>query len=163
MTTLKINYRLKDAAQREALKQSVMSYDHEGLIKKYCYENEVTETEAMNAFTELKKFLFICGVTSERLSPSVELDGIWHQFILFTKDYMDFCTGYFNRIIHHFPDTEFTAETKKANNVSYTRAYEIAEEEFGSLNPDYWINPNFLNAANCKDDGGNCNSSCSQK
>ena len=164
MTTTKeqVAYRLADT-ERALLKDKVMAHQNDGLIAKYCYEMNVSNQEAQTAFTELKKFLFICGTTDEKLTPSIALDDIWHQFILFTKSYMNFCNEYFGRMIHHLPDVEFNQETKKANNLSYAKTCEIAEMEFGKLNADYWMNPNFVNTAKCSgDDAGTsgCNSKC---
>lgn len=33
-----------------------------------------------------------------------EVDEMWHEFILFTKDYTDFCMHYFGEYIHHLPN-----------------------------------------------------------
>ncbi len=47
-----------------------------------------------------------------------EVDLIWHVFLLYTQDYMDFCENYFGEYYHHLPDIvpnfkegEFDAET----------------------------------------------------
>jgi hypothetical protein len=32
------------------------------------------------------------------------IDQMWHVFLLYTKDYMDFCNEYFGEYIHHLPD-----------------------------------------------------------
>ncbi|MGE3611766.1 MAG: hypothetical protein AB7I27_19410 [Bacteriovoracaceae bacterium] len=29
---------------------------------------------------------------------------MWHIFLLYTKDYMEFCDKYFKQYIHHLPD-----------------------------------------------------------
>jgi hypothetical protein len=29
---------------------------------------------------------------------------MWHEFILFTKDYSDFCEKYFGEYMHHLPN-----------------------------------------------------------
>ena len=33
-----------------------------------------------------------------------EIDEMWHEFILFTKDYSDFCAKYFGEYMHHLPN-----------------------------------------------------------
>lgn len=38
------------------------------------------------------------------------LDEMWHTFILFTKDYGDFCHEMFGHFIHHLPTIETEAE-----------------------------------------------------
>jgi len=39
-----------------------------------------------------------------------EMDNMWHTFILFTKDYADFCNHYFENFIHHYPILDGDAE-----------------------------------------------------
>jgi len=34
-----------------------------------------------------------------------EMDDMWHTFLLFTKDYQDFCQIYFGEYLHHVPET----------------------------------------------------------
>jgi len=33
-----------------------------------------------------------------------EIDQMWHIFLLYTQDYMDFCEKYFGEYLHHLPD-----------------------------------------------------------
>jgi hypothetical protein len=33
-----------------------------------------------------------------------EIDEMWHEFILFTEDYTDFCHQYFGNYMHHLPN-----------------------------------------------------------
>ena len=35
----------------------------------------------------------------------IVIDEMWHTFILFTRDYHNFCYKYFSRFIHHTPLT----------------------------------------------------------
>jgi len=153
----------KSNVQTETLKNKVLSYTNEPLLKRLSYDLNLTNEEANIAFTELKKFLFICGTNKERLTPSLVIDDIWHQFVLFTKSYIDFCEENFGRVIHHLPDWEFSDESKNKNLKCYIRTCELIGSEFGELNPNFWKNPNLLNAAKCSgDDTGTtgCNSNC---
>ena len=33
-----------------------------------------------------------------------DIDQIWHVFLLYTQDYMEFCEKYFAEYLHHKPD-----------------------------------------------------------
>jgi hypothetical protein len=33
-----------------------------------------------------------------------EVDNMWHNFILYTKDYHEFCQRFFGEYLHHQPD-----------------------------------------------------------
>ncbi len=49
-------------------------------------------------------FLRLCAARSDRAyGPSPTVDVGWHTFILYTKDYADFCTRVAGQFIHHWP------------------------------------------------------------
>lgn len=52
---------------------------------------------------EMIKFLNLIHITNEKLSPPYLVDLAWHEFILFTKYYNEFCTTNYARFIHHTP------------------------------------------------------------
>ncbi|GAA3032034.1 hypothetical protein [Streptosporangium longisporum] len=52
-------------------------------------------------------FLAACAARPEaRLAPSEIVDIGWHTFILYTKEYADFCQRNAGRFIHHAPTDE---------------------------------------------------------
>lgn len=53
--------------------------------------------------------IFLRGIAEHpgvALSPSKLVDEGWHQFILFTRNYADYCLALAGRFIHHRPTTE---------------------------------------------------------
>lgn len=52
-----------------------------------------------------KHFLFVAKTYRGRFPvvPHLSVDEIWHQHILCTKNYMDFCDAYFGYYFHHDP------------------------------------------------------------
>lgn len=56
-------------------------------------------------FCELKKFLALNYLYSDEPFSMVnkQIDSLWHQFILFTREYQDFCNCYLGKFIHHSP------------------------------------------------------------
>ena len=48
-------------------------------------------------------FLAACAASTEPLSPSLAADIGWHTFILYTRDYAEFCKQVAGRFIHHVP------------------------------------------------------------
>lgn len=52
---------------------------------------------------EVLKFLYLIGHYQQKLSPSLLVDLAWHEFILCTRRYHDFCMEKFSRFIHHTP------------------------------------------------------------
>jgi hypothetical protein len=56
------------------------------------------------AFTELKRYVGLAFLYRKRLDmPSRPIDEVWHQFILFTKEYHDFSNQFYGGYFHHSP------------------------------------------------------------
>ncbi len=47
--------------------------------------------------------------------PSEVVDDLWHEFILYTKSYQDFCKGAFGGFFHHSPAVMLTSERRESN------------------------------------------------
>jgi hypothetical protein len=57
---------------------------------------------------ELKAFLVTCSTSAAPRRPTARVDVLWHEFILFTRDYHAFCNrlgGY----VHHTPEVPVEA------------------------------------------------------
>ena len=54
--------------------------------------------------------------------PSVIADELWHEFILYTRDYKTFCDQAFGAFLHHTP-AEVLAPAKKASNEGLRRVW----------------------------------------
>lgn len=59
-----------------------------------------------------------------------DIDHMWHIFLLFTKDYHQFCSQYFSEFIHHVPGVAQTLPKDE----SY---YETNLERFLNFNLEY--------------------------
>lgn len=113
------------------------------------------------AFREFKKYVALIALFKKSLPMlSKPVDAVWHQFILFTKQYQAFCEEYLGFYLHHSPNTSFTsnaeAERPAGNFVDQYR------QVFGEV-PDMW---NLSEKASCKNNcsaecEGECSSECS--
>jgi hypothetical protein len=77
---------------------------------------DVTTAEAEDIFRETQKFLFICQLKGVFIPDDLlMIDEMWHNFILFTKEYHFFCNRFFGRYFHHLPasKTEKLEQQKK--------------------------------------------------
>jgi len=83
--------------------KEVLSYKHPGVIGKLQAEMGMSKKEAELLFQDTLKFLWLCGNEPGKFSPSQKIDEAWHRFILFTKDYHEFCNRFFGKYIHHGP------------------------------------------------------------
>ncbi|MGB0525636.1 MAG: glycine-rich domain-containing protein [Flammeovirgaceae bacterium] len=67
----------------------------------------------VNLLQEVLKFLYLIGTYQQRLSPSMVVDLAWHEFILCTRLYAQFCQENFGRFIHHTPGGEAAENQRK--------------------------------------------------
>ena len=70
---------------------------------------------------------------------SLLIDECWHQFILFTREYMEFCRQYFGRYVPHAPSN--APEVKPAGQAEQTTFKQFAERYeamFGLPLPNLW-------------------------
>lgn len=144
-----------------------LSYENADIVEKFCAENEVEQDVAKQYFIEIKKFLYLCANTTDRLAPSAEIDKIWHTFILFTKDYRQYCVHFLGKFIDHVPEVrKDTTEPKENCLLNTVNHY---ENVFGDLNNEVWQIPfknetedddcsNCNNCSSCNDDSQSCSS-----
>lgn len=97
---------------------NMLSYQNDDVLSRFTDMFEVTGEEAYDIFQETKKFLFVCQVEGIFIPDDLLiLDEMWHNFILFTKEYQSFCNRYFNRYFHHLPASKKEKEAQKYKNI----------------------------------------------
>jgi hypothetical protein len=81
-------------------------YLKEHVLKKGLFESDA---EFDVVFQELKKYLFICGKANMVVAMlDKRVDALWHEFILFTGEYRNFCRKNLGKFIDHRPNTSST-------------------------------------------------------
>lgn len=122
----------------------LLTYRHQQVIKSYLRTFQVGEEVAVALFNDMLQYLWISVKHQQEKqqqphNPDLDfsfvmhqemrpIDEMWHNFILYTKDYQDFCSHYFGQFIHHYPDIaehsvpleqEFSIELEKYLNYLY--------------------------------------------
>jgi len=94
---------------------------------------------ALRAVREYKKFIFLLCVADHPLTPSDQIDQVWHLHLLYTQSYwIDLCQQILERPIHHGPTRGGTAERDKFTDW-YLRTKEFYYQVFAELPPaDLW-------------------------
>ena len=136
-----------------SLLRDVLHYEHPALIERLRQELEISMVEADQLFADTKKFLVLCGTADERLAPSPRIDECWHRFLLFTRDYAEFCQRFFGRFIHHQPKT--SDETAGSDGSPIRMTLERAREAFGDALSANWA----YRGATCLSDCTRCSGS----
>lgn len=128
---------------------AALAYDAPYLVEKLLKEGNVdTATEAEALFLEVKRYLALAASSSEPLDMfSSRVDGAWHQFILFTQHYSEFCERFFGRYLHHRPNTDMDVPQAKATSsrasnqraapsfVDFQARYQAL---YGASLPEFW-------------------------
>lgn len=85
----------------------VLSYRNDDVIHRFLGLYDVSWAEAEELFTEVKKWLWLntqpAPVHLPIIAPMHMMDEMWHNFVLFTRDYETFCKEYLGRFAHHNP------------------------------------------------------------
>lgn len=121
----------------------VLSYDAPYLTEKLLKEHIVESLEEGEAlFREVKRFIVLVRSDDTTLwdMHSLRIDEVWHQFVLFTAEYIAFGQRFFGTYIQHSPSNAPIADATGAPRVSSTfedfkARYTVL---FGEELPDLW-------------------------
>lgn len=82
--------------------------------KKLAKENKWDATFTQRAIQEYKRFIYLCCISPTGASPSDIVDKVWHQHLLYTKNYWEaFCENTLGQKIHHYPSSGGPSEKQK--------------------------------------------------
>lgn len=119
-----------------------LDYDAPFLIEKLLKDRIVESTEEGKAiFEEVKKYIILTSSDDVNWQMySLRVDEVWHQFILFTDEYIDFCERFFGGYVGHRPSNAPRSETTEpAVPSSFSGFKSRYEEVFGAPLPDTWF------------------------
>src|SRR5215212_5519537 len=103
-----------------------------------------TNQFARRAIEEYRKFLYLGVVADFGVTPSKVIDQVWHEHLLFTKAYADFCRDVLARPFAHYPELMATEDQTSVFQDQYERTLDLYEREFGVAPPDdIWSTPKF--------------------
>lgn len=98
-----------------------------------------SNTFALKAISEYKKFVYLGVVSDFHVTPSKIIDVVWHEHILFTKAYREFCDEVIGYQFDHHPELIPMADETGRYNAQYIDTIEFYISEFGFEPPtDVW-------------------------
>lgn len=116
--------------------RSMLAYRNEDVIFRFTDQFAVSEAEAEDLFTETIKFLYLSQLPATFINDDLLiLDEMWHNFILFTPAYHDFCNVHFDGIyFHHVPATKAERMQRELDRAADAeRAREVFLGKLGKL------------------------------
>ena len=105
---------------------------------------------ALRAITEYKKFVYLGMVADFSVTPPKVIDAVWHEHLLFSRAYREFCDGVLERHFDHHPELIPEREQTEVFQAQYAATLALYRAEFNAVPPaDIWGTPKFgsLNGA----------------
>lgn len=119
----------------------VLSFEAPFLIDKLIQDGIADSVmESVALFTEVKRYLLL-GQRHFDLTfamYSSRIDAAWHTFVLFTKEYAQFCQRYFGLFLHHIPNAELPNESMPRRQADFDQFCSAYESLFREKVPDLW-------------------------
>lgn len=110
-----------------------------GFTDRIARENDWTIEYSIRTILEYKKFIFLLTIANHPLTPSDQVDQVWHLHLIYTQSYWEeFCGTILNKKIHHNPTNGGTSEKIKFINW-YEKTKELYLKTFETETPkDIW-------------------------
>jgi hypothetical protein len=88
--------------------EQALSYEYMNQVKiRFLSEHpEVSEDEFEWRMFELKRYYLLNAIMKNTPMFSVKVDEIWHEMLMFTKQYEAFSNKYLGKMLHHTPNLE---------------------------------------------------------
>ena len=89
-----------------------------GLLERFAEKHpDLTPAQREQVVRGLRQFFLVhlrrdCDYVS---MPSRVVDDLWHEFILYTREYRDFCSRAFGKFLHHLPSAALSPVRKRSN------------------------------------------------
>ncbi len=125
---------------------------------------QLTEDQVHLVFRGLRDYFFMCnraGKTNVAM-PSQVVDDAWHEFILFTRSYKQFCSKSLGRFLHHTPTEAMSSPTMASEGIKRAWRLACAKERISAAKPNrlplifgidsmLGVENGFKYSINCKD------------
>lgn len=86
---------------------------------------------ALKALEEYKKFVYLGIISKFQVTPSKIIDIVWHEHLLFTKGYRQFCAEVIEYEFDHYPELVPVTEQTEQFSTQYLETLELYRTEFG--------------------------------
>jgi hypothetical protein len=109
------------------------------LSARLCRENQWKQDYAERCLTEYKRFLYLVIRSNQELTPSDQVDQVWHLHLLYTQSYWtDLCQNTLGCQLHHLP-TKGGGQELARFRAQYQATLDSYREVFGTQPPaDIW-------------------------
>ena len=127
------------------LYQKVSNFSLDDRYSQFCFtdrlarENGWSKSFAQRVVAEYKRFMFLAVASGHPVTPSEQVDQVWHLHMIYTESYWnEFCRDILGKPIHHGPTKGGTMERAKYHDW-YEKTKQSYQRLFGTEPPvDIW-------------------------
>lgn len=139
----------------------LLKYKNTWILDRYKKDYPNNQLSAEEALTELLKYFWISNKHKlERTNnPNEEflkfdcyvhpemkqIDDMWHTFLLFTREYAEFCHQYFSVFLHHQPRVDNEKPNLDSFELEFTRYLSYIYDHLGAETVYKWFEPHVEN------------------
>lgn len=104
-----------------------------------CRENGWNSSYCERTVKEYKRFIYLCCVSTKQLTPSDQIDQVWHLHLAYTHSYWtEMCQKVLKQNLHHGPTKGGVEQTNKYKQ-QYLYTINTYKQEFAADPPkDIW-------------------------
>lgn len=103
-----------------------------------------TTSFALRAIDEYRKFAYLGSISDVPVTPARAIDQVWHEHLLFSRAYREFCRDVLGREFDHHPELLPTSRQTGMFEAQYQATLALYRTEFGVAAPaDLWGTPKF--------------------
>jgi hypothetical protein len=97
-----------------------------------------TLAEARAAIDAYRRFCFLAAVSPSPVTPSEAIDEVWHQHLIYSRDYWDvWCGQVLRKALHHDP-TPGGPDAQRRYRLQYAQTLALYEQFFGPPPAALW-------------------------
>lgn len=117
-------------------------------VKAFAYKimkkHRLPRAFTFRAIEEYKKFVYLGVISDFIVTPSKYIDLIWHEHLLFSKAYREFCNDVIDYQFDHQPELVATEDQTDLFTIQYLETLDLYRSEFGMEPPqNIWGTPKF--------------------
>ena len=134
----------------------LMQYRHPLVLRAYVRNHVADEPTANALWDDMLRYLWICerhradrkarpddsalDFTLVMHQEMRDIDNMWHNFILYTHDYTQFCQRYFGEYLHHVPDVADTmVQTEREFETDMEKYLSYVYDQLGEATVTRWF------------------------
>jgi hypothetical protein len=118
----------------------IQTIDLTGVMRKLRHKEDWTEAQATTAAMRYRRFLCMHYLDRQlHIAAASDIDKVWHQHILHTREYADDCQRVFGAFLHHGAGSEDSEAAQEHLRINVEKTRARYAELFGEEYVETWL------------------------